>query len=552
MYQRSSNRNRNQLRGNRGSQRQSNTVSFQDPLPSANVTFAVTDFNNQHARLQQFVRQQSPSSTISSSMSTSPPALSQYLSPSLSNYVYLNPPFNPRDVQNMMNHQLLQQQLVAHAMAQQQFQQRLQQYHPSSHHRAHQSSSSSRRHHHHLPPQAQPHHAQHHQLPSSSRQHRLQHLQQQQQQQQHRLHHFQHATHPDEDDEDEVDEVSGNNNKRLFTSLKDFEQIRVANKATYSIDWNEWQQRVESVRLDEQDSNQLILDYLLCEGDYDIAHEFSQESGTHIQQAQMQNMQQCQTRADIKYCINNGDILRAMELLDNYDAAFLQKYEQILLELQKQHLIELIHAGKIGEAYEYNFRNLLPKTKLNGSKKQKVSAAQKEKKKKLLVDLGDIMSLIACRNVKNMPMKQRNLLSLDRRVKLANKINQILLRNENKQRNNGESLLYENMMKLNYYQDFLMNLGIKDHKISSTAKIMSYNEENINKVKAVHPEFGKNTKQSMENEQTHGIQNWVKLDDSKCRLKVKNYLPFSFDTSKCQRFRLNKMKKYNVIHVADK
>ena len=98
-----------------------------------------------------------------------------------------------------------------------------------------------------------------------------------------------------------------------------------------------------------------------------------------------------------------------------------------------------------------------------------------------------------------------------------------------------------------------MNLGIKEHfengKISETAhKIMSYNEENIKKIKERHPGFGSSKKHKSAQHKIEGIENWNKLGD-RYRLKVRNYLPFMLDTSKCQRFKLQKLDKFNFIHV---
>ena len=300
----------------------------------------------------------------------------------------------------------------------------------------------------------------------------------------------------------------------------DFESLMIRNKATNCIGWNEWQERMESIEIDDNDTNNLILDYLICEGDYEIAKEFSTESETKIISKIEENMDEWKVRAKIKNAINNGKMIESIKLLKQFDDRFFEKYPNILLEIEKQQLIELIHDEKISEAFQYNIKYLLPKTKLNGIKNKK-----DKEKKKLLLELGDIMSLIACRNVKNIPNKQRNLLSLDKRHKLADKINRILLKNENKHRIGGESLLFENISQINYYQDFLMNLGIKEQfekgKISSKSLIMSYNEKNINSVKARHPEFGKNNKHRSSNDRINGIQNWVKLDD-KYRLQIKN------------------------------
>jgi len=316
----------------------------------------------------------------------------------------------------------------------------------------------------------------------------------------------------------------------------------------------------EAVEIEPNDANQLILDYLICEGDYEIAMEFSKESEVTLDALRLHKekeniLKQCRLRADIKHSINNGEMLQSMDLLKKYDAEFFKKHENILLELQKQHLVELIHRGQINEAFKYNLKYLVSKTKLN----QTNNLREREKKKKLLMELGDIMSLIACRNVQKIPSKQRDLLSLEKRSKLSQKINRILLKKEEnlkiQKKGFGESLLFENMAQINYYQDFLMNLGIKQQfergKISQKSNIMSYNETNIKKVKQRHPGFGKNNKHRSNNDKVNGITNWVKLDN-KYRLKIKNYLPFSFDTSKCQRFKLNKLKKYNVIHVCDK
>lgn len=515
MYNRGSNRgsNRSFVNNNR---RQSNNVSFHDPLTISNSQFGSNDMNaNQYNRLQQLIRQQSPSShsnTISSASSI--PQLPHY---HLSQQVHLLMQQRILHQQQQQQQAALQQQLLHH-----QQQQYLQ------HHHHHHSSSSSSRH--------QSSSRRHYSSSTSSRQHRL---------------NIEHQIWLREALKSKEREQEKEEEKYNQLNIMDFESLTIKNKATNTINWNEWENRMESVEINDDDTNKLILDYLICCGDYEIAKEFTKESNTEIMKQQKENMDEWKLRASIKNAINNGKMIESIKLLNEFDDRFLDKYPEILLEIQKQQLIELIHDEKIGEAFQWNVKHLLPKTKLNGIKNDK----EKEKRKKLLIELGDIMSLIACRNVKNIPKKQRNLLSLDKRHNLADKINRILLKNENKQRIGGESLLFENISQINYYQDFLMNLGIKEQfekgKISSKSLIMSYNEENINSVKARHPEFGKDNKHKTSNDRINGIENWVKLHD-KYRLKIKNYLPFSFDTSKCQRFKLKKLSKYNTIHVCDK
>ncbi len=61
----------------------------------------------------------------------------------------------------------------------------------------------------------------------------------------------------------------------------------------------------------------------------------------------------------------------------------------------------------------------------------------------------------------SVPKKQKDLLSLDKRYKLSNQINALLLCKERSNEMN-ESLLFENMCAINYFQSFLLNLGIKE------------------------------------------------------------------------------------------
>jgi len=113
-------------------------------------------------------------------------------------------------------------------------------------------------------------------------------------------------------------------------------------------------------------------------------------------------------------------------------------------------------------------------------------------------------------------------------------------------------MLFEHMAELNYYQDFLMNLGVKElaekNRINPSSLVMTYNERNIEKVKARHNAFGKRHKYRNGNEALIGISNWVKLDEQ-CKVNVRNYLPFQYDTSTCTRFELKAMTKHNPIYV---
>merc|ERR1712228_735036 len=305
----------------------------------------------------------------------------------------------------------------------------------------------------------------------------------------------------------------------------DFEALKIKNKATSNIKWKEWEQRMEAVEIDSADCNRLILDYLMNEGQHDMAMQFAKESETLIVD-EKESANCTQIRAKIKECIHSGQMLQSIALLKQFDANFFIHNQEILVLLQKQHLIELIHCGQINDAYKYNSEHLLPKTKKN---------------KKLLRELGQIFACIACQNLKKLPPKQRNLLSLKQRSLLFEKINRILI---------GESIFYQNMAQMNYYQNFLMNFGIKrqfeNGKMCKTkTKIMSYNEKKIGKIKQRHPGFGNDKKKKMDD---IGIDNWNKMN-KEYRKKIKNYIPFVVDTSKCQRFRLQKLKKNNIIHL---
>merc|ERR1712212_1090784 len=137
-------------------------------------------------------------------------------------------------------------------------------------------------------------------------------------------------------------------------------------------------------------------------------------------------------------------------------------------------------------------------------------------------------------------------MSKERRAELADAINCALVAKEKGEGEGvGQSKLWENLAQLDYYQDLLCNLGmrvcVEKGKVCLKSRLMSYDEESIDKVRARYPEFGK--RNSNRDESVTGIENWVKLDN---RLKVKNYLPFAFDTSKCQRFQLTALPKANV------
>ena len=219
-------------------------------------------------------------------------------------------------------------------------------------------------------------------------------------------------------------------------NMSDFERLKIKNKATSNINWNEWNERMEAVMIDSHDTNQLILDYFINDGQHEMASIFCKETGTN---KAFESENGNGTRSQIKECIHSGQMLKCIDLLKQFSADFFVENEDILLLLQKQHLIECIHRGHISDAYEYNSKYLLPKTKRNS---------------KLLMEIGDIFACIACRNLKTLPSKQRDLLSLNQRLKIWQKINRILVQKDGKNKF-GESLLYQNVLRMNYYQNFL-------------------------------------------------------------------------------------------------
>ena len=225
------------------------------------------------------------------------------------------------------------------------------------------------------------------------------------------------------------------------------------NKNLRKINLNDWKKRLNNVELNDNDINELILDYFVVECDDDICDTFlndiNNNNNSDKQEMDMNSepnnndTAKIKLRYDIKKCILNGDILKSIELINKYDNEFLNNNELIYYNLKKQYLIELIRNNNEEEAITYAQNNITPII---------------TKYPKLLNEIENILGLIAFDNYDNLPNIQKEILSDKRKQILSNKINTMLIEIEsNKKRVGGESKLYQNCVMLQYYQDMLMN-----------------------------------------------------------------------------------------------
>mmetsp|Transcript_564 Transcript_564/g.637 ORF Transcript_564/g.637 Transcript_564/m.637 type:complete len:127 (+) Transcript_564:196-576(+) len=115
-------------------------------------------------------------------------------------------------------------------------------------------------------------------------------------------------------------------------------------------------------------------------------------------------------RREIRIHIQKGDIILAVEMINDINPEILDTNDELYFQLKKQKLIELIKQDKIREALKFS---------------QGVIAEKAQKRPDFIEQLEDVMSLLAFRNLHDSPMKY--LVEGSERQKLASRVNEAIL-----------------------------------------------------------------------------------------------------------------------------
>ncbi|XP_062013238.1 protein GID8 homolog isoform X2 [Rosa rugosa] len=168
---------------------------------------------------------------------------------------------------------------------------------------------------------------------------------------------------------------------------------------------DEWEKKLNDVKIKKEDMNKLVMNFLVTEGYVDAAEKFRKESGTeHIDLATITD------RMAVKKAVQCGNVEDAIEKVNDLNPEILDTNPQLFFHLQQQRLIELIRNGKVEEALEFAQEELAPRGEENQS---------------FLEELERTVALLAFEDVSNCPVGE--LLDISQRLKTASEVNAAIL-----------------------------------------------------------------------------------------------------------------------------
>ncbi|KAI9481469.1 MAG: CTLH/CRA C-terminal to lish motif domain-containing protein [Benjaminiella poitrasii] len=176
---------------------------------------------------------------------------------------------------------------------------------------------------------------------------------------------------------------------------------------------DEWEQRLAKVKVNKQDLNQLVMNYLVVEGYKDAAEQFSLESGL----APTVDLQSIQERMDIRHAIQSGDVDTAIDLVNDLNPEILDTNPHLFFHLQQQRLIELIRSKSFEEALEFASEEMAPRG---------------EEHPEFLEELERTMALLAFQDSIDSPVQ--DLLLPSQRQKTASELNAAILMSQSQEK----------------------------------------------------------------------------------------------------------------------
>ncbi|KAF5313020.1 hypothetical protein D9619_003458 [Psilocybe cf. subviscida] len=171
---------------------------------------------------------------------------------------------------------------------------------------------------------------------------------------------------------------------------------------------DEWERRLQGVKVSKMDLNRLIMDYLVIEGYKSAAEEFSAEAGLEPPV----DFDSIESRMDIREALQRGDVEDAITRVNDLNPEILDTNPGLYFKLQQQKLIEYIRQGRIAEALEFAQAELAPRG---------------EESPEFLSELERTMALLAFENAPNAPPGIAELLSPAQRLKTAGEVNAAIL-----------------------------------------------------------------------------------------------------------------------------
>ncbi|KAL1099608.1 hypothetical protein V6Z11_D05G174100 [Gossypium hirsutum] len=174
----------------------------------------------------------------------------------------------------------------------------------------------------------------------------------------------------------------------------------------------EWEKRLNNVKIRKEDMNKLVMNFLVTEGNVEAAKKFRMESGTHhIDLATITD------RMAVKKAAQCGNVKDAIEKINDLNPEILDTNPQLFFQLQQQRLIELIRNGKVEAALEFAQEELAPRAEENQS---------------FLEELERTISLVAFEDTSNCPVGE--LLDISQRLKTASEVNAAVLTSQSNEK----------------------------------------------------------------------------------------------------------------------
>ncbi|CAM9358888.1 unnamed protein product [Phaeothamnion confervicola] len=172
------------------------------------------------------------------------------------------------------------------------------------------------------------------------------------------------------------------------------------------IDSREWQARLEAFDVPRSYLNKLVMSYIIVQGYQDAAAHFQRESGTEPSV----DLRTIEERVAIRRAVLEGDIPRAVDLVNRMDPEMLQQDRTLLFQLKRQHLLELIRARKTDDALDFARDEL---------------ASLGEADPTFLEQLEQTMTLLAFKDARTSPLA--HLLDVEQRQATAGRLNASIL-----------------------------------------------------------------------------------------------------------------------------
>ncbi|CAF2133834.1 unnamed protein product [Brassica rapa subsp. trilocularis] len=169
---------------------------------------------------------------------------------------------------------------------------------------------------------------------------------------------------------------------------------------------DEWEKKLNAVKLRKEDMNTLVMNFLVTEGFVEAADKFQRESGTKPEI----DLATITDRMAVKKAVQNGNVEDAIEKVNDLNPEILDTNPELFFHLQQQRLIELIRQGKTEEALEFAQEELAPRGEENQA---------------FLQELEKTVALLVFEDASNCPVK--DLLDISHRLKTASEVNAAIL-----------------------------------------------------------------------------------------------------------------------------